>query len=210
MKKTKNHKKPQKRKTRYSRKSKRNFRLRTQKGGGPSDTYLLFVINCVRRYNRLTQYFSTVRLSTIMEEYIYTRDNRQEFGIWYHFKELFEKQDDMLTLFREMLQELSKYKFGFLFDGTEEYTPEEASAVAQNINDQLFQRIPPSAGVVPIFETVQIERLFGDPKATPPNNLRFREMERYCKILKVAEDLFLKVQRQFQDEIPPLPSKNRA
>ena len=207
MKKTKNHKKPQKRKTRYSRKSKRNFRLRTQKGGGPSDTYLLFVINCVRRYNRLTQYFKTVRLST-MEEYIYTRENRQEFGIWYPFKELFEKQDDMLTLFHEMHQELSKYKFGFLFDGTEEYTPEEASHVVQHINDQ-FQR-KPSPGIVPIFETVQIERLFGDPKATPPNNLRFREMERYCKILKEAEDLFLKVQRQFQDEIPPLPSKNRA
>jgi hypothetical protein len=143
-----------------------------------------------------------------MEEYIYTRDNHQEFKIWYHFKELFEKQDDMLTLFREMLQELSKYKFGFLFDGTEEYTPEEASHVVQQINDQ-FQRIP-SPGIVPIFETVQIERLFGDPKATPPNNLRFREMERYCKILKEAEDLFLEVQRQFQDEIPPLPSKNRA
>ena len=196
-----------KRKTRYSRKSKRNFRLRTQKGGGPSDTYLLFVINCVSRYNRLTQYFSEVRLDT-MEEYIYIRGNHQEFGIWARFKELFENQDDMLTLFRDMRKELEKYNFGFLFHKTEEYTPEDAVSIAQNINDQ-FQRIQ-SPGVVPINETVQIESLFGDPKATPQNNLYSGEMKKYCKILKEAEDLFLEVQQQNTDEIPRLPSKNRV
>jgi hypothetical protein len=198
---------PHKRKTRHLRKSKRNFRLKTQRGGGPSDTYLLFVINCVRRYNRLTQYFSKVRLGT-MEEYIYTRENRQEFRKWLDFEELFQNQDNMLTLFHEMRQELDKYKFGFLFNGTEEYTPEEASQVVQHINNQ-FQRIP-SSGIVPIFETVQIERLFGDPNAKPVNNLRFREMQQYCKILKEAEDLFLQVTKEFSEQLPSLPSKNRV
>ncbi len=142
-----------------------------------------------------------------MEDYIYSRDDHEEFMIWKYFKDLFENQDGMLQLFTEMFMELNKYKFGFLFNGTVEYTPEEASKVAQNINDQ-FQRIP-SAGVVPIYETVQIERLFGDPKATPPNNLKFSEMAKYCKILKDAEDLFLQVTEEFS-ELPHLPSKNRV
>jgi hypothetical protein len=140
-----------------------------------------------------------------MEDYIYTRDNRQEFAIWNIFTDLFENQKDMLKLFHEMHQELDKYKFGFLFKRTEEYTPEEASAVAQNINDQISKI--PSPGIVPIYETVQIERFFGDPRATPPNNLRFSEMGKYCQILKEAEDLFLQVQREYPTVFSPLPSK---
>jgi len=144
-----------------------------------------------------------------MKQYIYTRDNHGEFRTWQDFKELFQNQD-MLQLFGEMKLELDKYKFGFLLDEnlTEEYTPEEASDVAQNINDQISKI--PSPGIVPIFETVQIERFFGDPNAKPVNNLRFSEMEKYCKILKEAEDLFLQVQREFPNEIPRLPSKNRV
>ena len=202
---TRNHK----RKTRHSRKSKRNFGLRTQKGGGPSDTYLLFVINCVRRYNRLNQYLSSVRLSNI-ENALYLRENHAEFRIWGNFIELFENRDSqMLTLFREMREELNKYNFGFLFNGFAEYTPEEASSVAQNINDQI-QRIQ-SPGVVPIEPTVQIERLFGDPKAKPVNNLYADAMKMNCQILKEAEALLLLVQQEDPDQtLPHLPSKYRV
>ena len=164
-----------KRKTRHLRKSKRNFRLRTQRGGGPSDTYLHKLVNCVRLFYRLRDFFSHGFPDKFPAEYkIETLQGPEDWEV------LKTEMDQKIA---EMKSELDIYGVGNVFDDrykTTKYTLEDAGKTVRYINKILLLLGRQTQSIVPKEETIALERLFGDPNMQPRINEIYDEMEVHC------------------------------
>lgn len=171
---------------------KRNFWVRTQRGGGPDDQYLLKVVNCFRKYNRITRYW---------------KENGYEFGNIFNNDEFIEstvlstlKNPAMLQLFAEMHRVLQKYGVEGELNGFSQYTLNEANALALQINEEI-SKIKTDA-IVDKEATLEIERLFGQAKPGY-NNRHYIEMNSYDMDLDFLENLFM----NFKRENPTLSSE---